>query len=60
MMRSLIGIALIVSALPLSGAMAQVQFDRTGYRLTSIGQQVRASARVVGSNGRRTSSAAPR
>lgn len=55
MTRSLFGIALIVSALPLGNATAQVQFDRTGYRLTSIGQQVRASARVVGSNGRRTS-----
>lgn len=52
MMRSLLGIAVIVSALPLASATAQVQFDRTGYRLTSIGQQVRASARLVGSSGR--------
>ncbi|MGH7638093.1 MAG: hypothetical protein ACREOK_10625, partial [Gemmatimonadaceae bacterium] len=55
MMRSLFGIAVIVSALPLSIVTAQVQFDRTGYRLTSIGQQVRASARLIGSNGRPTS-----
>lgn len=54
MTRLLLGIAAIATVLPLSTAAAQVQFDRTGYRLTSIGQQIRASARVIGSNGRPT------
>lgn len=54
MTRSLFGIAAIVAVLPLSSAAAQVQFERTGYRLTSIGQQVRASARVAGRGGRQT------
>lgn len=46
--------ALLTAALPLTSASAQVQFDRTGYRLTSIGQQIRVSARVAGANGRQT------
>jgi hypothetical protein len=44
-------VALLLAAMPLASASAQVQFDRTGYRLTSIGQQVRAGARVAGRNG---------
>ena len=47
-------VALLTAALPLTSASAQVQFDRTGYRLTSIGQQIRVSARVAGANGRQT------
>lgn len=40
--------AAIAMALPLQSAAAQVRFDRTGYRLTSIGQRVRVAARVSG------------
>ena len=47
-------VALLSATLPLAAASAQVQFDRTGYRLTSIGQQIRVSARVAGSNGRQS------
>jgi hypothetical protein len=53
-MKSLVlRVALLGAALPLpvASASAQVQFDRTGYRLTSIGQQVRATARIAGANG---------
>lgn len=38
----------ILAALPFADASAQVRFDRTGYRFTSLGQQVRATARVAG------------
>lgn len=48
-------VALLSAALPLASVSAQVQFDRTGYRLTSIGQKVQASARVAGGTGRATS-----
>lgn len=41
-------VAAILAALPLTGASAQVRFERTGYRFTSLGQQVRAAARVTG------------
>lgn len=51
MKHSQLCVALLSAALPLASASAQVQFDRTGYRLTSIGQQIRVSARVAGSNG---------
>jgi hypothetical protein len=47
-------VALLSTALPLASASAQVQFDRTGYRLTSIGQQIRVSARVIGADARRS------
>lgn len=48
MKHSRLCVALLLAALPLASASAQVQFERTGYRLTSIGQQVRAAARVAG------------
>ena len=38
----------ILAALPVAEASAQVRFERTGYRFTSLGQQVRATARVAG------------
>jgi hypothetical protein len=40
-------IALLVALVPLSIANAQVRFERTGYRLTSIGERLAVSARVV-------------
>ena len=40
--------AAILAALPLVGASAQVRFERTGYRFTSLGQKVKVSARVAG------------
>lgn len=40
--------AAILAALPLADASAQVRFERTGYRFTSLGQTVRAAARVAG------------
>jgi hypothetical protein len=54
MKHSHLCVALLSAALPLASASAQVQFDRTGYRLTSIGQQIRVSARVAGASGRQS------
>jgi len=54
-MRSRHVVSLALSALgilaPLASAAGQVRFDRTGYRLTSIGERVTASARVGAGQG---------
>lgn len=53
-MSGRLGVNLAVVALalvPLGTASAQVRFERTGYRLTSIGERMAVSARVV--DGRR-------
>ena len=41
--------ALALLTIPMRAADAQVRFERTGYRLTSIGEQMPVSARLVGS-----------
>lgn len=39
--------AVTLALLPLQSVAAQVRFERTGYRLTSIGERIAVSARVV-------------
>jgi hypothetical protein len=40
-------LVLLAAALPLATAGAQVRFERTGYRLTAIGERIAVSARVA-------------
>ena len=45
-----IGLPLAISALMAATAQAQVRFERTGYRLTSIGERITVSASATGSS----------
>ena len=46
-MKRLSGFVLLAAVLPAATAGAQVRFERTGYRLTAIGEKIAVSARVA-------------